>query len=75
MTHPGPPRRGRGRRPAEEVRRESRTQRGGLLFDEGMAGFTIEKVANRSGASKVTIYKWWPTKGALALDGFPRGTV
>jgi AcrR family transcriptional regulator len=41
-----------------------------LLFAEGMAAFTIEKVANRSGASKMTIYKWWPSKGALALDGY-----
>jgi AcrR family transcriptional regulator len=41
-----------------------------LLFDEGMAGFTIEKVAKLSGASKMTIYKWWPSKGALALDGY-----
>jgi AcrR family transcriptional regulator len=43
-----------------------------LLFDEGMAGFTIEKVAKLSGASKMTIYKWWPSKGALALDGYFR---
>ncbi|MGC1208873.1 MAG: TetR/AcrR family transcriptional regulator [Ornithinimicrobium sp.] len=35
---------------------------------EGLAGFTISEVARRSGASKVTIYKWWPSKGALALD-------
>lgn len=35
-----------------------------------MAGFTMEKVAGRSGASKMTIYKWWPTKGALALDSY-----
>ncbi|MCP2624855.1 TetR/AcrR family transcriptional regulator [Mycolicibacterium smegmatis] len=41
-----------------------------LLFTEGMAGFTIDKVAARSGVSKVTIYKWWPSKGALALDGY-----
>ena len=43
-----------------------------LLFDEGMAGFTIEKVAKLSGASKMQIYKWWPSKGALALDGYFR---
>jgi AcrR family transcriptional regulator len=43
---------------------------GALLFEQGMAGFTIEKVASRSGASKMTIYKWWPTKGTLALDGY-----
>jgi len=64
------PRRGRGRRPAGEVREEILEAAAGLLFDEGMTGFTIEKVAKRSGASKMTIYKWWPSKGALALDGY-----
>ena len=65
-----PPRRGRGRRPAAEVRSEVVEAAAELLFAEGMAAFTIEKVANRSGASKMTIYKWWPSKGALALDGY-----
>jgi|SRR5690242_14745467 len=65
-----PPRRGRGRRPAAEVREEILEASAALLFDEGMAGFTIEKVAKLSGASKMTIYKWWPSKGALALDGY-----
>ncbi|ORA64534.1 TetR/AcrR family transcriptional regulator [Mycobacteroides franklinii] len=45
---------------------------GDLLFDEGISGFTIDKVAALSGASKMTIYKWWPSKGALALDGYFR---
>jgi AcrR family transcriptional regulator len=65
-----PPRRGRGRRPAADVRSEVLEAAAELLFAEGMAAFTIEKVANRSGASKMTIYKWWPSKGALALDGY-----
>jgi AcrR family transcriptional regulator len=64
------PRRGRGRRPAAEVREEILEASAALLFDEGMADFTIEKVAKLSGASKMTIYKWWPSKGALALDGY-----
>lgn len=64
------PRRGRGRRPAAEVRTEILEAAAELLFAEGMCGFTIEKVAHRSGASKMTIYKWWPSKGALALDGY-----
>ena len=63
-------RRGRGRRPADEVRREVLDAAAELLFAEGMGSFTIDKVANRSGASKMTIYKWWPSKGALALDGY-----
>jgi AcrR family transcriptional regulator len=64
------PRSGRGRRPAAEVRNQILDAAAGLLFDEGMCGFTIEKVATLSGASKMTIYKWWPSKGALALDGY-----
>lgn len=64
------PRRGRGRRPAQDVRRDVLAAVADLLFTEGMAGFTIDKVAARSGVSKVTIYKWWPSKGALALDGY-----
>lgn len=35
-----------------------------------MAGFTIEAVAARAGAGKTTIYRWWPSKGALAMAGF-----
>jgi len=61
---------GRGRRPTEEVRREVLAAAGEVLIGEGMAAFTIEKVAARSGASKMTIYKLWPSKGALALEGY-----
>ncbi len=61
---------GRGRRPTDEVRQEVLAAAGELLLEAGMAGFTIDKVAARSGASKVTIYKFWPSKGALALAGY-----
>jgi AcrR family transcriptional regulator len=64
------PRRGRGRRPADQVRAEILTAAGNLLLAQGMAGFTIEKVAAEAGASRMTIYKWWPSRGALALDGY-----
>jgi AcrR family transcriptional regulator len=63
-------RRGRGRRPEAEVRADVLEAAGALLLEEGMAGFTIERVAARAGASKTTIYKWWDSKGALALDGY-----
>ncbi|WP_416981755.1 TetR/AcrR family transcriptional regulator [Streptomyces sp. T028] len=65
-----PARRGRGRRPADEVRADVLDAAGALLLDKGMGAFTIEAVAERAGASKTTIYKWWPSKGALALDGY-----
>jgi AcrR family transcriptional regulator len=63
-------RRGRGRRPAADVRADVLAAAGALLLEQGMAGFTIEGVAARAGASKTTIYKWWESKGALALDGY-----
>lgn len=70
MSLAAPPRRGRGRRPSADVRRDILLAAGRLLLSEGMAGFTIERVADLAGASKMTIYKWWPSKGALALDGY-----
>ena len=65
-----PARRGRGRRPADDVRRDILSAAGTLLLGEGMANFTIERVAATAGVSKMSIYKWWPSKGALALDGY-----
>lgn len=67
---PAPARRGRGRRPADDVRRDILSAAGTLLLSEGMATFTIERVAATAGVSKMSIYKWWPSKGALALDGY-----
>ncbi|HYS38152.1 MAG TPA: TetR/AcrR family transcriptional regulator [Pseudonocardiaceae bacterium] len=63
-------RRGRGRRPAAQVRAEVLAAAGELLLDVGMGAFTFERVAALSGASKVTLYKWWPSKGALALEAY-----
>jgi AcrR family transcriptional regulator len=65
-----PARHGRGRRPAGEVRHDILSAAGTLLLAEGMAAFTIERVAATAGVSKMTIYKWWPSKGTLALDGY-----
>ena len=39
-----------------------------LLLDVGYPRLTIEGVAARAGAGKPTIYRWWPTKGALVLE-------
>lgn len=41
-----------------------------ILEMQGLAGFTIEAVAARAGVAKTTIYRWWPSKGALAMAGF-----
>ncbi len=41
-----------------------------ILVEKGIAGFAIEAVAARAGVAKTTIYRWWPTRGALAIAGF-----
>nr|MDJ0639949.1 TetR/AcrR family transcriptional regulator [Paracoccaceae bacterium] len=39
-----------------------------LLLETGYQRLTMEGVARRSGASKATVYRWWPTKGLLVLE-------
>ena len=39
-----------------------------LMHEVGVRGMTTEQIASRSGASKATIYKWWPSKYAVAVD-------
>lgn len=41
-----------------------------ILRESGFAGFTVEGVAARAGAGKATIYRWWQTKGRLAIEAF-----
>src|SRR4051794_3071744 len=67
-------RRGRGRRPMAEVRQDVLNAATEILLRDGMAAFTIERVAAEAGVSKTTIYKWWPSRGALAFEGYFRGT-
>lgn len=70
MTEIGTPRRGRGRRPAAEVRAEVLAAAGRLLLSDGIRAVTFDRVATVSGASKMTLYKWWPSPGALAADAY-----
>jgi AcrR family transcriptional regulator len=65
-----PNRPGRGKPRDEGLRQAILKASAELLLEGGYRGFTIEGVAARAGASKVTIYKWWPSKGSLALDGY-----
>lgn len=36
----------------------------------GLPAASMEAIAARAGVSKATIYKWWPSRGAVALEGF-----
>ena len=41
-----------------------------LLRSVGLHRMTVEAVAELSGVGKATIYRWWPSKGTLALDAY-----
>ncbi|CAH2715931.1 HTH-type transcriptional regulator AqdR [Neobacillus rhizosphaerae] len=41
-----------------------------LLLENGFGSVTVEKIAERAGVSKATIYKWWTNKAAVVMDGF-----
>ncbi|WP_327290527.1 TetR/AcrR family transcriptional regulator [Streptomyces sp. NBC_01198] len=69
-TEPATSRPGRGRRPAAEVRSAVLAAAGAMLLEDGLRCITFEKVAARAGASKMTLYKWWPSPGALAFDAY-----
>lgn len=63
-------RRGRGRRPAAEVRANVLAATGRLLLAEGLRAVTFDRVAKEAGSSKMTLYKWWPSPGALAAEAY-----
>ena len=65
-----PPRPRPGRPRSEESRTAVLRATSELLHEVGLRAMTTEEIANRSGASKATIYKWWPNKYAVATDAF-----
>jgi AcrR family transcriptional regulator len=69
MTGTGTP--ARPGRPRSESRRAAILAAAGeLMLEGGLAAATMEAIAARAGVGKATIYKWWPSRGAVALEGF-----
>ncbi len=60
------PRRGRPR--SQAARKAILAAAGELLLERGLNSISMDAVAERAGASKATIYRWWPSKELLALD-------
>jgi AcrR family transcriptional regulator len=61
---------GRGRPRSERARRAILKAAGELLERHGFTAVTMERIAERAGVSKATIYRWWPNKAAVMTDSF-----
>jgi AcrR family transcriptional regulator len=60
----------RGRPRSTRARAAILAAAGELMLEGGMAAASMEAIAQRAGVSKATIYRWWPSRGAVALEGF-----
>jgi len=72
---PGPERRSDRARHAPDPERRSDRARKAILTaalelsqDPGFLATSVEAIARRAGVGKQTIYRWWPSKGAVVLD-------
>jgi AcrR family transcriptional regulator len=57
-------------RRSETARRAILTAALDLVGEVGYAKLSIERIAAAAGVGKQTIYRWWPSKGALLFDAF-----
>lgn len=39
-----------------------------VVAERGYEGSSMERIAERAGVGKQTIYRWWPSKGAVILE-------
>ncbi|MFJ9349401.1 TetR/AcrR family transcriptional regulator C-terminal ligand-binding domain-containing protein [Streptomyces sp. NPDC101237] len=70
VTAAGAARRGPGRPRSEERRTAILEAAGDLMIEGGLKAATMGAIAERAGVGKATIYKWWPSRGAVAMEGF-----
>jgi AcrR family transcriptional regulator len=65
---PAPRRPHTGRRRNQAARQAVLDAAAGLLSRPDGAATSVEEIAQASGVSKHTIYRWWPSKGAVLLE-------
>ncbi|HEX2180296.1 MAG TPA: TetR/AcrR family transcriptional regulator [Actinomycetota bacterium] len=65
-----------GKKSPDAARRSDRSRRAilsavlQLVNEVGYGEVSIEGIASRAGVGKQTIYRWWPSKGAVLLEAF-----
>jgi AcrR family transcriptional regulator len=57
-----------GRPRSDHSRQAILAAAGELVAELGYRAVTIEKIAQRSGTGKQTIYRWWPTKADVVME-------
>jgi AcrR family transcriptional regulator len=57
-----------GRRRSDQAHRAILQAAREIMEEEGYRAVTIEGIAARAGVGKKTIYRWWPSKAAVALE-------
>jgi len=62
--------RGPGRPRSEASRQAILTSAYELLQEKSLPDITSAELAKRAGVSKATLYRWWPSKEAIVLDGY-----
>ncbi len=67
------PKRPPGRPRSDAARQAILEAADSLLAEVGFAGLTMEGIAARAGVGKATVYRWWPSKGAVAMEAFLAG--
>src|SRR3954464_5473965 len=55
-------------RRSERARRAILSAAFELCRERGYDRMSVEAIADRAGVGKQTIYRWWPSKGAVILD-------
>jgi AcrR family transcriptional regulator len=72
MSSPAVSRRSIGARPNPETADAILDAAADLLKRYGLRGLTTDAIAREARASKTTLYRWWPNRGALLLALYVR---
>ncbi|MFI6642369.1 TetR/AcrR family transcriptional regulator [Streptomyces sp. NPDC050504] len=63
------------RRRSEQSRQSTLSAALQLCAEKEYAHVTVEAIAARAGVSKKTIYRWWPSKGAVLLEAVTEALI